>query len=677
MSLAQMLLILFSGSMAVAFVFIISASSYLKEKAVADLTQDDARRVSGLVFQSLYSAMSKGWNKDEIQEIIARLNKNDWEMIIRVFRGKPVIHQFGEITGEKEIRDKDQNLRDALFTGKEYFSAEGDRIRYIYPVKVREECLRCHTDAKVGDINGAIDVDFPVKNLKISLSFILNVVSASFAALLIVLFVVLHLILRQFLAKPLIQLVGIIQEIIRHTDLSRRLPQDSGFVRELGMLSTYFNDMLTTMQDYSRQLEELSIRDPLTRLYNRRKFEQFLAHEVNRSFRHKRYFSLIMLDVDNFKHINDTYGHPVGDLALKELAMTLEAGTRDTDIVARIGGDEFAIILPETIQENGVLVAEKLRKMIAAADITLPVGRIRMSASFGLVAFPDNGQTMDEMSIAMDVAMYKAKKKGKNRVATIDISEKEMVADTYNQGERIQKALEEDRLEVHLQPIIDTMTGHVYAYETLARIREDGAIIPAGQFIEVAEELGLSEALDRRMLEKGIQLQRSLANVKGKKLFYNLSPRTFGNDKLMRGIPGMFRDAGISVEDAVFEITEREALPHLGELSAFLNELRNDGMRFALDDFGSGFSSFIYLKYLTVDYIKIEGSFVRHLAVDPSDRIMVTHINGMAHDFGMKVIAEFVEDEAAAQILRELKVDYAQGYYYGKPMSSEDMKGSA
>jgi len=275
------------------------------------------------------------------------------------------------------------------------------------------------------------------------------------------------------------------------------------------------------------------------------------------------------------------------------------------------------------------------------------------------------------MSIAMDVAMYKAKRLGKNRVATIEASEKEVVAETFSQGELIKRAMDEDRVEIYLQPIMDMATGVPYAYEALARIREGEAIIAAGQFIDAADELGLSEPLDKRILEKGIALKKNCGKLDGIKLFFNLSPHTFCNYNFMRSIPALFESAGVALEDAVFEITEREALPHLGDLSVFINELRAAGMRFALDDFGSGFSSFIYLKYLTVDYIKIEGSFVKNIANDVSDRIMVSHISDMAHDFGVETIAEFVEDEPGAEIVRELNVNYGQGYHLGKPMSAK------
>ncbi|MBI4666017.1 MAG: EAL domain-containing protein [Nitrospinae bacterium] len=654
--------------MALAFVFIYSISVYLKDRAITDLAQDDARQISGLVFQSLYSAMSKGWNKDEIQEIITRLNQNEWEMKIRVMRGFPVIRQFGEIEGEKAVRQADRHLMEALIKGDDYLFTQGDRIRYIYPVKVKQECLRCHTEANVGDINGAIDIDFPVKNLKISLNFMLNVVSGYFALVLILIFVFLQFLLRFLLAKPLIQLVGIIQEIIEHTDLSRRLPKRTGWVTEFEMLSTYFNNMLSTMQDYSRQLEELSIRDPLTKLYNRRKFEQFLDYEVNRSLRHKHPFSLIMMDVDNFKHINDTYGHPIGDLALKEIANTLEQATRNTDIVARIGGDEFAIILPETHGDNAMIAARKIRAWLNEAVMEVPSGKIRMTASFGLVEFPLNGTSMADISIAMDVAMYKAKKGGKNRIATIEESDREMVVESYSQTVMVKRALDDDRVEAHFQPIVDVKTGKVFAYETLARIREGDVIIPASQFIEAAEEAGLSEHLDIRIIEKGIDFKKMASRLNGVKLFFNLSPRTFRHTDFMRSVPEKLKDAGVSPEDVVFEITEREALPHIAELNSLISDLHSAGIRFALDDFGSGFSSFVYLKYLTVDYIKIEGSFVRSIAMDPSDKIMVNHIHGMAKDFKIKSIAEFVEDEEAHKILKEMGVDYGQGYHYGKPV---------
>ena len=672
LSVGQLLFILFGLSLIGGMFLLLLIANPIKERTINDIAQNEARQLSDMVFQSLYSAMSKGWSKNDIQEIIKTLNDNDQDVFVQVFRGAPVIRQFGEIPGEASIVKNDPVLERALADGRERFLTEKGNVRYIHPVKVSRVCLSCHTEAKVGEINGVIDMTIPIARIKESLNFVFNTVISSFIIIITLIFIALFYLMRFFMARPIVRLEEIMQDVIQDTDLSKRLPMKAGWVKEVDSLSKYFNKMLTTLEDYNLQLEDLSIRDPLTKLFNRRKFEQILENEIRRSRRSGRPFCLIMLDMDNFKHINDTYGHPIGDMALKDLSRVLENNTRKTDIVSRIGGDEFAIILPDTNHAHGLRFAKKLCEALSSSDLELPSGKIRMTASFGIVEYPDNGETLEDLSISMDVAMYKAKRKGKNRVAVIEGLDKEMVAETYTMGESTRKALDEDRLEVFLQPIIDLVSGDVLAYEALARIREADRVIAAGQFIDAAVDMGFGRRIDTRVIERALQQKKVHANINGAKLFFNISSNTFCDYDFMRRVPTMLNDNGLTPSDVVFEITEREALPHISELSALIEELSGQGISFALDDFGSGFSSFIYLKYLPVDYIKIEGSFIQHISSDKSDRIMVEHIMGMAHDFGLRVIGEGVEDRLTHDILANMGMDFAQGFFYAKPAPFKD-----
>lgn len=667
MSVGQLLFIFFGISLLAGAGLILLFSTSIKNKAINEIAQDEAREMSTLVFETLYTAMSKGWSKDEISEIINRLNRNERRMTIRVFRGEPVIRQFGETPGERKIWEADDKLKRSMEKGEEVFLSLGESVRYIYPIHVSEGCLECHTEAKIGDVNGLIDMTIPVTNLKTYSNQILDAFVASFTLVLIVIFIALYVLLRMFMAGPIMRLEGVIQEIIHHTDLNKRIPRRNGWIKELETLSSYFNKMLSSLQDYNARLEELSIRDPLTKLYNRRKFEEVLESEIRRSKRSGAPFSLVMLDLDNFKHINDNYGHPIGDMALKEMSIALEGSVRSTDIVFRIGGDEFAVIMPDTNISHGTRAANKLCGLLSKTDIELPSGKIKMTASFGLVEYPRNGDVFEDLSISMDVAMYKAKRYGKNRVAVLEDADKLAVEKTYTMAESARKALEEDRLEVFLQPIVNLKTGAVFAYEALARIRENGYVIDAAQFIGAAQDMGLAKDVDKRMFEKGLEIKLRAPDLAEAKIFFNLSPSTFCDFDYMRSVSKTLKGFGLSSGEVVFEITEREALPHISELAALTEELRREGVSFALDDFGSGFSSFMYLKYLTVDYIKIEGSFIHHLASDSSDKIMVKHIKGVAHDFGIRAIGECVEDERTSRILKAMGIDFAQGNHYGRP----------
>lgn len=668
LTLGRLLILISVFSLTIAFVLIFFISQMVRDRAVHELARDEARQTSMLVFQSLYSAMRKGWTKQEINESIERLNSALPDMRVRVYRSEIVAQQFGEMSGERELIGKDAALKRAMATGQDMLLfPDKTSIRYLYPVLAERECLLCHTQSRAGAVHGVIDITHSTSELKVSFNYVLNTIVGYTLLVLGVVFIALYYKLRHFVVIPIANLVSVMRKITEEMNLSHRV---SGvrWIVELRLLSEYFNQLLATVQEYNRQMEELSIRDPLTGLYNRRKFQEFMQYEIIRATRHGHVFSVIMIDLDNFKYINDTFGHPIGDMVLKELGAMINDGLRKGDVLARIGGDEFAIILPETGAANGLQVANKLHQALAGKEFELPVGKIRSTASFSLVSFPEDGRTEEEIYAAMDVVLYKAKTHGKNQVMTAEGQEDRSMMAIFRQGDFLRNALREDRIEVFLQPIVDVQTGDVAAYEVLVRIRDGEVIIPAGEFIEVAEELGMAKELDREVFRKGLAHYAGIVRKHPQaRMFFNLFPRSFNDIEWVRGIPEMLRNAGVPCESVVLEITEREALPNLTQVRAMIEELRASRISVALDDFGSGFSSFLYLKYLEIDYVKIEGSFVRQITMDQRDRVMVEHINSMAHQFGMKTVAEFVEDEATAKMLVEIGVDYAQGYYFGRP----------
>jgi diguanylate cyclase (GGDEF)-like protein len=652
-----------------AFAVVLLISAQVREKSVRDLARDEAHQTSTLVFETLYAAMRKGWSKEEIGEVITRLQLALPDLTVRVVRGPVVSGQFGEMNDDSAAIAADPLLRQVLASGEEILVPGQTGIRYLYPVKARDECLVCHTDAKRGDINGVIDIIYPIHALKVSLDYVLNTVLAYFFAILLLLSVALYWKLKLFVARPITKMVALMQEIIHHTDLSRRV-ESNGIISEVADLSEYFNKLLHTVEDYQNRLEDLSVRDPLTRLYNRRKFDEFLDHEIERTKRHRGSFCVAQIDLDDFKNINDTFGHPIGDLVLKELASVLLHEIRRTDVVARVGADEFAVLLPETTIETGMMVAEKLRQTVAALALGLPVGGVRITASVGLVSYPENADSAPRLAIASDVAIYKAKRLGKNQVAVIGESD-DTTSVIFSQGEMVRSALAEGRLVPFFQPIVSVADGTIAAFEVLARVVDGDKAICANDFIEAAEELGLAGEIDDAVFDGAVAALASGALGRDAKVFVNLSAKSLTNRDRMMAIPKRLTDAGIAPGRIVLEITEREALPHFGDVVTVVNELRAQGLAFALDDFGSGFSSFLYLKYITVDYVKIEGSFIRQVVTDERDRIMVEHIHSMARRFGMITIAEFVEDEDTLDLLREMGINLCQGYHVGMPKAVE------
>jgi len=673
LTLGKLLVLLTAVSLALALVLILVLADVVRNHAVRDFARADAQQTSRLVFESLYSEMRKGWNKQEIRDAIWRLNKAMPGLRINVYRGKTVEQQFGAMAGESTVIASDPLLAKALVDGKDelLISGSGKSVRYLYPVLATEECQGCHNRSTAGEVYGVIDITYPIDELKVSFTYIVNSIVAYTLLILAMVLVVLFYKFRSLVAMPVASLVELLQKLNREMNLSTRV-SNRHWISELPHLPEYLNRLLNTVHEYNSRLEELSVRDPLTNLYNRRKFNEFMQHEIVRAMRHQRGFSVIMIGLDNFKYVNETFGHPVGDMVLKEFAGMLAAELRTGDVPARIGSDEFAIILPETDAASGFQVASKLHQTLAEKEFELPAGKIRSTASFSLVSFPEDGQTEDQIYAAMEVVLYKARMHGKNAVMTVETEEDSSMTTVFKKGDFLRKAMREDRIEVFLQPIVRVKNRKVAAFEVLVRIRDGETIIPAGEFIEVAEELGMARLLDREVFRKSLaQYAKVAAKHPQAVFFYNLFPRSFMDIEWVRGIPDMVRAAGVPCEKIVLEITEREALPNLTQVRAMIQELRASNIAIALDDFGSGFSSFLYLKYLDVDYVKIEGSFVRHMATDERDRIIVEQINTMAHRFGLKTVAEFVEDEATGKMLTEIGVDFAQGNYFGHPALPE------
>ncbi len=664
------------GYIVMALVTILIISYAAEHQAIDDLARNEAQHASELVFQSIYTVMRAGTGKKGIEDTIRRLGDTQHAMKISNIRGEAVARQFGELLISQKRREQDPDIRQAFDTGKEWRDYANDRIRFLYPVKFADECLNCHTQARKNDVAGVIDITYPIENLKISLQLITRIMIAYFLFAIVLLFLLLGWKLRTSVAQPIDRFVNVMREITQHPDGSRRAPVDGGIV-ELQNLGSYFNNMLQTIQDYQRKLDEYSNIDPLTGLFNRRRFQQMLGYEVSRAERHQRTLPLIGIDLDNFRHINDSYGYPVGDLVLKKFSYLLRNLTQHRGVAARRGADEFAILLPETSYSEAEQLAREIVQQLETTDFKVNSDHLRIPASLCIVAYPKHGTQPNNLEAAIELGLYKAKRLGKNRIVTLDESDRDLYQESLLRGEFLRKAIAEQRVEPFFQPIFNLRDGSIYGHEVLARIRDGDAWITAAHFIHEVEELGMDETFDSLIFHKALNY-RKLHNIEGR-LFINLSPRTFSSQETLCGLANSVEQYGVEGKDIVFEITEREALPRLTELNQVIADLRKRGFGFALDDFGSGFSSFIYLKYLDVDVIKIEGSFVRKMVTDERDKVMVEHIASMATRFNILTLAEMVEDPQTDAMLRRMGIKLGQGFHYGRPKSCdgafEDLEG--
>ena len=418
--------------------------------------------------------------------------------------------------------------------------------------------------------------------------------------------------------------------------------------------------------------------DPLTGLLNRRAYERILGEHLARGERYGHEGAVMMLDLDEFKQVNDTLGHSAGDDLIVRVGRALAERLRSTDTVARLGGDEFAILLPKGERSEAEHVAAALLETIRAERSARgPKGRARpISASIGVAPLAGlKGITTEEALINADLAMYDAKEGGRNRFETYGGSTgKAGIEARLEWVERIRTALEEDRLTLHAQPVVQAVSGERTQLKLLVRMLgpDDELIMPAN-FLPIAERFGLIGEIDRWVLTRAIRMLGEQSRLgRHPKVEINLSGYSLGDPDLAAHIDHELRSAEVDPTQLVFEVTETAAIGNIQAAQTFAEQLARLGCRFALDDFGAGFGSFYYLKHLPFDFIKIDGEFVRHLVDDDTDRLVISAVVDLARGLGKRTIAEFVGDEATMIALRELGVDYLQGYYLGRPAPIEN-----
>ena len=436
-----------------------------------------------------------------------------------------------------------------------------------------------------------------------------------------------------------------------------------------GILTTMLNVVgsIKAIYKYTKDLEYYATRDPLTNLLNQRLFWELLGYEVGRAERHGQSFGILMIDLDNFKNINDLFGHLIGDKFLCKAALTIHECLRKGDILARYGGDEFSVIICEAGEEQVYIVADRIRESLTKMEITAPDGtKIRGSASIGLAIFPTHAQSAKDLFQFADNMTYKAKSMGKNRII---IPTNDDVLDVFEKSSEMSRLLmhviEEKLIIPYFQPIVATGSREVLCHEALCRIQLDDKMISASEFIEIAERLCLISKLDNILMEK-IFSQIKETGYQGL-IFINLSPKSLILKEFVPMVIGLARQYDIKHDHVVFEITERETVKNMTLLERFVLDLKIEGFKFAIDDFGSGFSSFQYIRNLPIDFVKIEGVFVRNMLKDPKDMAFVKTLSILASEFGIKTIAEYIEDEELLKAVHAVGIDYAQGFYTGRP----------
>jgi diguanylate cyclase (GGDEF)-like protein/PAS domain S-box-containing protein len=440
---------------------------------------------------------------------------------------------------------------------------------------------------------------------------------------------------------------------------------------------------ITEAHELSRQLSYEASHDALSGLINRREFEIRLQRALDSAQATGTSHAICYLDLDQFKIINDTCGHVAGDELIRQLAQLLQSRVRSNDALARLGGDEFGLLLHDCSLTDAVGIANTLLKAVEQYQFLWGASAFTVGASIGVVPLTGNFRRITQVLQAADAACYAAKDQGRNRVHVYQ-EDDAVVAQRHGEMQwvsRVKRALNENRFLLEAQPIVPihqtgTQPPAPRSYELLLRMRElDGSIVPPGAFLPAVERYNLTQRVDRWVISSALHwLAANPATTQRiGRVYVNLSGDSLSDPQLHDFIRAVLDETRVQPTKIGFEITETAAIGNLTRANQLIAELRRLGCAFSLDDFGSGVSSFAYLKALTVDWLKIDGLFVGNIVHDRVDHEMVRSISDIGHVMGKKVVAESVESTAVLERLKQIGVDYAQGLALGPPMSLDHM----
>ena len=450
-----------------------------------------------------------------------------------------------------------------------------------------------------------------------------------------------------------------------HTIAWYHAPLQTGSEGKVSRISVGLD--ITERKAAEARLTWLAERDPLTELYNRRYFQ----HALQAALEHpsKRNGAILLLDLDQFKEVNELSGHHVGDTLLSEVADTLLHNLGSRGVIARLGGDEFSLLLEDTNADQAVSVAQYIVQLLDSIGFVVGERRHHVTASIGIALYPTHGNTPADLMASADVAMYKAKGNSIQHWHLLSKSEnaKDELQERVYWVDRIRHALEEDSFELMVQPIMRLENSDVKHHEVLLRMRDaEGNLISPAHFIPIAEQSGQIVLIDRWVLRHSLKALSQLQD-RGITLAVNLSGQSLHDYGLKQYLADELTASGADPHHLILEVTETAAVTDFSTARCVLQAVRDLGCRTALDDFGVGFSSFHYLGQLPVDYIKIDGSFIRNLLISPDCRVIVRAIADIAKGFGKQTIAEFVDQETLLPILKSYGITYGQGFYLGRP----------
>ena len=600
------------------------------------------------------------------------LNSRANAILYTYFKTKELPQDF-PLPGKKEIKASDSNKERVKPLRLESEAGRG-LVRYLVPVQVRrmgsKNILDFDPDKNARERIKTIGyIEFGINRSRYSESLTMAVYSA--VAGFLILFAISLFVGRLIIIRALAPLAELKDPLTRLARGERNLLVENTGDEELDSIIEALNLTINAVRERDISLRRMAEYDSLTGLANRSFFMTELENEVSKMTRRENTSALFFIDLDQFKYINDTLGHAAGDRLLTQVAKALKMRLRDSDLIARFGGDEFTVLARDIEPKNATSLANSLLSMLRDMRFVDGESSLHVHCSIGLTMIDSRRFSAQEFLAQADMACHQAKTKGRNRIAVYAEGENtqgKMVAD-MSWSQSILNALDNDQFVLHYQPIVGGDRDKTERYEVLIRLKGEGKeLIAPNAFISSAERFGLMPKIDCWVIEHAMaKLAEKREAGRNVQFFINLSGHIFkdtGTLKLVRELLDNYKLPGNSL---CFEITEQVAVQHLEEAGLLMRSFQKHGCEFALDDFGAGFSSLNYVKTLPVDYIKIDGSFISNIRSDPIDQAMVQSFVQIGRTLGKKTIAEFVENQETLLMLKKLGVDYVQGFHVSKP----------
>ncbi len=635
----KIILITLCVSLSVAFVY----TQYMKNQAIEKLSKVDAKKTTELIFQSLYSAMEKGWTRTDLENIITRLNSVDVNMHVNVYRGEEVAKQFGDILKDFNARKNDIFVKQALEKNDILNIIDDSTIEYYYPIIAKQECLKCHTQTKVDNVLGVISISYPINDLKISLTSIINFFILFIILFSLVIFIALFVEFDRHLVKPIKNFISNINYISTHKDITKRVGIKNQ-IEEIDSMQDVFNDMLDS-------LEHQFYHDELTNLPNRKKLIETLSLEENAI--------LMIINIDKFQHINDLYGDKIGNDILKNTANIIKQNVGEDAILFKLHADEYALYQKSNlVYEEMKSLALHLEYSIENNIFKINDSEIYVNATIGVAV--GNNFLLNNADMALKLAK---KRKTKYLIYETSMNIEHEYEQNLKWSKKIKDAIEDNRIVPLFQPIVDTKTSLVVKYEALIRmIDDDGEYISPVHFLELAKKNKLYPKLTKIIIEKSFEIFKN----RDTQVAINLSVQDVLNEEVHTTIIKKLNEYKLG-DRIVFELIESEGIENYEEIINFINEIKKTGAKISIDDFGTGYSNFEYIMKLKVDYIKIDASMIKDIDKNINSQMVTETIIDFAKKMNIKTIAEFVHSKTIFEIIKEMGIDYAQGYYFGKP----------